>query len=348
MPVVVKRVSQVAVLFLALLALGSFGVMQAQGWVDERLTAADSAGARVLVGISPGSSMRDVAVVLHAKGLIKDPLVFRYYARYRKLDASMQSGEYELSAAMTPEQILQKLAAGDVVVYRFTVPEGLTVTQVAELLAQKGLAKKERFLELASQSKAAAGHVGDAQVRQPLEGYLFPSTYNYRPGATEEELLAMMFDGFVRIWTPDLQKRAAELKWTVHEVLTLASIIEEEAQAAKERAKISGVYHNRLRVGMKLDADPTVRYALDKPPQQDLLYQDLEVKSPYNTYRVAGLPPGPIAAPGLASVKAALYPEQHDFWYFVAKEDGTGEHYFAETLEAHDENTAKAAANARQ
>ncbi len=338
-----------ATLFLALFVVLTIAVFQARGWVDERLKAADpTAKEQVTVQIPPGSSTADVAATLFAKGLIKDPTVFRYYARYKKLDVQMQSGEYTLSAAMTPDQILRKLATGEVVVHRFTVPEGLTVVQVADLLAKGGLANKERFLALAAKSPLASKYLGEAKMAQPLEGYLFPSTYDYRPGITEEEIIALMFSGFERIWTPELQKRADELKLTVHQVVTLASIIEKEARVEKERGVISGVYHNRLGVGMKLDADPTVRYALNKPPQEILLYKDLEIDSPYNTYRVAGLPPGPIAAPGLASIKAALNPEKNDFWYFVAKEDGSGEHYFSETLAAHEANTDKAAANQKK
>jgi UPF0755 protein len=149
-----------------------------------------------------------------------------------------------------------------------------------------------------------------------------------------------MVRGFKRVLTPELQARARELGYSVHEIVTLASIIEEEARVPKERAAISSVYHNRLRIGMKLDADPTVQYALPAPKEK-LLYKDLEISSPYNTYRNPGLPPGPISNPGEAAIRAALYPATDKYLFFVAKGDGSGEHYFARTLAEHNRNRAK-------
>lgn len=350
MPPIARRLIIAAFLFAALLGSLYYYGRRAQTWVEEQLRAVDPSSQQAqLVTIASGSSTAEVAQVLKGRGLIKDERVFRYYSRFLKLDSKLQGGEYELSPGMTPAQILKRLSTGQVVVYRFTVPEGLTVAEMADLLDKKRLAERERFLKLARESLAAAELTGGQKgLEEPLEGYLFPSTYNYRPGVTEEQILEMMIGGFRQTFTEEWKRRAAELKLSLHEVVTLASIIEEEAQVAKERGRISGVYHNRMRVGMKLDADPTVRYALKKPPTEELLYKDLEIDSPYNTYRVAGLPPGPIAAPGAASIRAALYPETHDFWYFVARADGTGEHYFGQTLAEQEENIAKAEANAKQ
>lgn len=350
MPAIARRLIVAAVLFTALLGALYFYGRKAQAWVEEQLRAVDPGAQQAqLITIAPGSSTAEVAQTLKERGLIRDEQVFRYYSRFLKLDSKLQGGEYELSPAMTPAQILKRLSTGQVVVYRFTVPEGLTVEETAAVLAEKGLVNRDRFLKLARESAAAAELTGGRKdLKEPLEGYLFPSTYNYRPGVTEEQVLEIMLNGFRQTFTEEWKRRAAELKLSLHEVVTLASIIEKEAQVAKERATISGVYHNRMRVGMKLDADPTVRYALGKPPQEELLYKDLEIESPYNTYRVAGLPPGPIAAPGAASIRAALYPESHDFWYFVAKADGTGEHYFGQTLAEQEANIAKAEENAKQ
>lgn len=318
-------------------------------WVQSGLAAPGPAGSGpVLVGVPAGASTREVAELLAQQHLIKDATLFRYYARLTGQDSRIQGGQYELSAAMTPAQILDKLAHGEVVVHRFTVPEGLTVEQVADLLAAKGLVDRQRFLTV-----AAGSHYADPWLpktnrpAQPLEGYLFPATYDYEPGATPEQLLSMMVDRFASAWTPERAKRAQELGMTAHQALTLASIVEKETSVATERAAVAGVYMNRLKIGMKLDADPTVRYALDKPAEEPLLYKDLDVASPYNTYRRAGLPPGPIAAPGDASIQAVLYPAAHDYLYFVAKEDGTGEHYFARTLAEQTQNTTRAEANAK-
>lgn len=308
-----------------------------------------SASAAVVVEVPPGSGAREVAELLQQKQLIRDATVFRYYARYKHLDSQIHSGEYELTPAMTPDQILAKLSRGEVVVHRFTVPEGLSVVEVADLLASKGIVDKQKFLEAAANAKLAEAYLPkEVALSQPLEGYLFPSTYEYKTGATAEDIVALMFSAFEQVWTPEFRQRAEERHMTVHQVMTLASIVEKEAQVAKERPIISGVYANRLEIGMKLDADPTVRYALGKPPKEVLLYKDLDVESPYNTYRNPGLPPGPIAAPGKASIQAALWPEKHDFWYFVARADGSGEHYFATTLDEQEANIALAEQNAKK
>jgi len=343
----IRRAVSSLIAVLLLLGLAGFGI---QDWVKDRPQAASpTAGATPqVVEIPVGSSTRDVAGILHSRGLIKDPVVFGYYARFRRLDALLKGGTYELSAVMTPEEILQKLAKGQVLVRRFTIPEGYTVVQMADALAAKGVMDSASFLKAAAASSLADRYLPgrkEVPLAQPLEGYLFPSTYDYKPGVSAEEIIELMTTRFAKVWTPDLLRLAEELKLSVHQTVTLASIIEREATVPKERAIISGVYHNRLRIGMKLDADPTVLYALHKPPEEGLKLKDLDVDSPYNTYRRAGLPPGPIAAPGELSIKAALRPEKHDFWYFVAKEDGSGEHYFARSLEEQEANIAKSGAN---
>ncbi|HWI60788.1 MAG TPA: endolytic transglycosylase MltG [Symbiobacteriaceae bacterium] len=334
------------ILLLLLVFVGGIAYRWGTGRLDP---VAPGATEPVLVEIPTGLSTREVAELLEQRQVIKDAVFFRYYARYRKLDVKIQGGEYELTRGMSPDQILQKLSRGEVVVRRFTVPEGLTVAQLADLLAGKKLVERDKFLQLAAASQLNAAYLPkDVKLAQPLEGYLFPSTYDYKPGVSEEQILSMMYAGWEKAFAADLKARAKETGLTVHEVMTLASIIETEAQVAQERPVIGGVYLNRLRIGMKLDADPTVRYAVGRPAEQELRAADLEVESPYNTYRRAGLPPGPIAAPGLASIRAALYPAKHDFWFFVAKADGTGQHYFAETLGEQTDNIEKARANAKK
>jgi UPF0755 protein len=335
-------------LVLPLLLLAVAVLYGCYAWVLRQLEppqpgAADS----VRVEIMSGANVRDVADMLHAAGLIREPTVFRLYTRYLHLDGKIRPGEYDLSPGMKPELILAKLIRGDVVHYRFTVPEGLTVIQVADHLAALGLVSRDRFIRVANGS---AGLVAEflpdgVHLPYPLEGYLFPDTYDYKKGVTEEEIIEQMVRRFREKLKEEYLARARERELTVHQLVTLASIIEKEAAVAAERPLISGVYHNRLAIGMKLDADPTVRYALNKPPQETLLYKDLEVVSPYNTYRNAGLPPGPIAAPGEASIRAALWPAAHDYFYFVAKDDGSGEHYFSRTLAEHEAYTDLAAKN---
>ncbi|MEW8979672.1 MAG: endolytic transglycosylase MltG [Symbiobacterium sp.] len=328
---------------LALLAGAAYAGLQ---WALARLGPADPTAAPVEVEIPSGATTADVAAILAEAGIIRDPTVFRYYVRYRQLDAQLVSGRYELSAAMSADEILAKLVAGDVVVRRITIPEGLTVAMVADLLDEAGVAEREDFLAAVAAEASLNPYLPpDLDVEQPMEGYLFPATYEYHSDTTAAELVAMMFDRFRAVWTDELLARADELGLSVHEVTTLASIVETEARVAAEQPAIAGVYLNRLAVGMPLQADPTVYYALGLPRAESLRYEDLEFDSPYNTYKYPGLPPGPIAAPGESAIRAVLYPESHEYYYFVAKNDGSGEHYFAATYEEHLENIARAEEN---
>lgn len=301
----------------------------------------------VAVEVPQGASSAQVANVLYQKRLIKNPSFFSLYARYRHLDSQLKSGEYELNRSMGLDEVLNRLTRGETVERRFIIPEGLTVSMTADLLAQQGLVDREAFLAKAREFGAKNGFLPTgAGLTQPMEGYLFPAAYEYKPGVTADEILQMMYSRTEQVWTPELLKRAQEMGISVHQVMTLASIVEAEARVPAERPVIAGVYENRLAIDMALQADPTVYYALDLPRGERLLYRHLKVDSPYNTYRYPGLPPGPICAPGEAAIKAVLYPEKHQYLYFVAKEDGSGEHYFSRTLEEHEENIAKAEANA--
>jgi UPF0755 protein len=247
---------------------------------------------------------------------------------------------------MSADEILAKLVSGDVVVRRFTLPEGLTVAMMADLLDEADVVPREDFLNAVAAAVPLNPYLPpDLDVAQPMEGYLFPATYEYHSATTAEEVVAMLLDRFAAVWTDELLARADEMGLTVHEVVTLASIVETEARVPAEQPAISGVYLNRLAVGMPLQADPTVYYALGLPRTERLLYEHLEVDSPYNTYKYPGRPPGPIASPGESAIRAVLYPETHDYYYFVAKNDGSGEHYFAATYEEHLENVDRAEAN---
>jgi len=311
-----------------------------------RLEPADPSAAPVEIEIPAGATTADVADILAEGGLIQDPNVFRFYVRYRDLDARIISGRYELSAAMSVDEILAKLVAGDVVVRRFTLPEGLTVAMMADLLDEAGVVDREDFLDAVAAAAADNPYLpADLDVAQPMEGYLFPATYEYHSGITAEEVVAMLLDRFQAVWTDELLARADETGRSVHEVVTMAAIVETEARVAAEQPAIAGVYLNRLAIGMPLQADPTVYYALGLPRTERLFYEHLEVDSPYNTYKYPGLPPGPIASPGESAIRAVLYPETHEYYYFVAKNDGSGEHYFASTYEEHLENVDLAEAN---
>lgn len=317
-------------------------------WVNTRLGPVDPGAAEtVVVNIPSGAGTGEVAQILYEHGLIADPTVFRWYVRYRGLDAEIRSGEYALSPAMRAEEILTYLVEGRVRVGRITVPEGLTVAMIADLLDANGVVEREAFLAAATAAAARNPYLPDDRddMAQPMEGYLFPATYEYTSGTDAEDLVDAMFRRFQQVWTPELTRRAAEMGLSIHEVVTLAAIVETEAQVPAERPTIAGVYLNRLAIGMPLQADPTVYYAADVPRTQELTWEHLRFDSPYNTYVYPGLPPGPIAAPGEEAIRAVLYPERHDYYYFVAKADGSGEHYFGRTLAEHEENVARAEAN---
>lgn len=292
----------------------------------------------VVVTVPEGASTDAIAAMLKRLGIIRDALAFRLYARSRGLDGRLRAGEFELSPAMDVPTVVRTLVSGPIVTYPFTVPEGYTVAQIADLLAGKGLVDRDRFLAVARDPRLRPrGVPARAEVREPLEGYLFPDTYRIPRGATEEQIIDLMRRRGEAVWTREYRDRLRALNMTVHEVLTLASIIEKEATAG-DRAQVAAVFHNRLARRMKLDSCATVNYVLEQP-RLVLTYQDLETPSPYNTYRNAGLPPGPIANPGEAAIRAALWPADVPYLYFVAK--SPVEHAFAITYDEHRTNQAR-------
>lgn len=273
--------------------------------------------------------------------LIQDPLVFILYTRWQRLSDRLQAGEYEFSPAMSVMEIVDKLVRGQVVSYSLTIPEGYTVEQIIDVAVATGLfAREDLRRALAEAAREWPYLPAGVDLAEPLEGYLFPDTYMLTRSMDAAALVEMMLDRFEAVFSADLRRRAEVLGLTVHEVVTLASIIERETPVDDERPLVSAVFHNRLQRGMLLQADPTVRYAMGRWEGQ-LLNRDLQVDSPYNTYRYAGLPPGPIASPGARSLQAALYPADVDYLYFVSRYDGTGEHVFARTYEEHLSNVRK-------
>lgn len=289
--------------------------------------------------VPSGATSARVAAGLQSAGLVRNASVFRFYLRLRGLDGRIQVGQYELNPSMTAAEVAERLTTGRVVENSFTVPEGYTISQMADLLAAKGLADRDRFLAAARDTSLVKDLVPEGlPLKEPLEGYLFPDTYRIPRGYTEKQIVALMVDRFRQVMTPEWQKRAQDLSLTVHEAVTLASLVEREAQVSADRALVSSVFHNRLRIKMKLDSCATVNYALGKS-QLILTYKDLEVDSPYNTYKFSGLPPGPIGSPGKASLEAALFPADSKYLYFVAKGDGS--HAFASTLNEHLANARK-------
>jgi UPF0755 protein len=287
----------------------------------------------VVVEIPPRATLRQTAGLLRARHLIRNATLFEWLARVRGQAARIQPGEYALSAAMTPLQILGRLVRGEVVLHPVTIPEGLTVAETLTRLAAAGFGPESAYLEtLADPAFQAAHGVPVEGVKVPFEGYLFPDTYLLAKDTSPARVLAVMLARLDAAFTPERQHRMAILGWDRHQVLTLASLIEKETGRPEERPRISAVFHNRLERGMRLQADPTVIYATPAF-DGDIRRADLVRDDPYNTYRHAGLPPGPIANPGDAAIEAALFPDDDAALYFVARGDGT--HVFSTTVEDH-------------
>ncbi|NLC57904.1 MAG: endolytic transglycosylase MltG [Armatimonadetes bacterium] len=288
----------------------------------------------VIVEIPRNWGVRQIAGRLKRLGLIRSEWTFLLAGRILGDWRHLKAGEYELSPSLTPVQILDKLARGDVRAYWVTIPEGATIKEIARIFHRMQLGDPTRFIAIASRGGLRLG--ADYGVpRRNLEGYLFPDTYKVPRDIDERQLVRAMVRSFQR---EVLQGLADEIRnrtngLSVEETVVLASLVEREARLPEERARIAGVLTNRLRRGMKLECDATVQYALGKTKAR-LLYKDLQIESPYNTYRHRGLPPGPIGSPGLASLRAALNPERHDYLFYVA--DGkTGRHLFSRTFDEH-------------
>jgi UPF0755 protein len=269
--------------------------------------------------------------------------------RYKDEGNKFQAGIYELHPGMTNDEIVAKLNAGETVkpeTIRFTVPEGYSILQMAEKLDKEKLADKEEFLRLVDDPKLPADSSvlqsipKDGKLRYRLEGYLFPETYEFPKDSTLNDMIVRMVSELERKlnelpegWKEKMAARGLNF----HQLMTVASLVEREVVVDEERALVAGVIYNRLAKGMLLQIDATVQYALGEQKER-LLYKDLEIDDPYNTYKYEGLPPGPIASPSLASIEAALYPAKSDYLFYVTKKDGSGEHLFARTFEEHERN----------
>jgi UPF0755 protein len=289
-------------------------------------------GPGVRLNIRKGSSFREAAESLSAHGLVSSVRVFSLYAKIRNRDRSLRWGTYVLRPGMSWGQLLDALRLGHGVIHQVTIPEGLSIADVEPLLMD-ALDLSRDSLDAAVRDTALL-HELDIPTRT-VEGYLFPDTYTFPDQTTARDAVRMMVEQFEREWQPEWTDKARSMKLTRHDIITLASIVEREVRRDEERPVVAAVYLNRLKIGMALMADPTVSYALGKKPGRVLL-RDLRVKSPYNTYRRAGLPPGPIASPGLASIRASLFPARVGYRFFVAAPDGHHEfrRTYAEHLEA--------------
>ena len=318
-----------------LLLIGLFGGHMAY---DLAQPVSAGSGALVTITVKPGMSTQDIGQVLRESNLIKSVPLFRLVARIEGMEKSLQAAEYSFSPSMSVRRIVDMLARGEVAYRQFTVPEGYTIDQIATLLAEKNLADAAKFKEAAKNSPPFDYIEAGPTVVYPVEGFAFPDTYRVARGVNEAQILRMMVYQFNDRFTSEMREQARQTGLSLREVIILASLVEKEARVETERPIIAGVFLNRLRLEMPLQSCATIQYILGYP-KPELTVQDTQLPSPYNTYQHMGLPPGPIANPGIESIRAVLYPAVTDNLYFVA--DSHGVHQFSRTYDQHLEAIAR-------
>lgn len=282
-----------------------------------------------LFDVPLNTSLRAIAKRLQDQGLIRSKWSVIILAKLKGVGSSIRAGEYQLTHAMKPQQILQQLTSGKVFLRKVTVKEGQTMMAIGQLLERSWIIPREDFFKILA-DKVLLQKLGIDSFN--FEGYLFPETYQFPRGTSAEKIVTTMYEELQNRWKPEWDVRLTELGMTRHQILTLASIIEKESGQVSEQPLISSVFHNRLKRQMPLQSDPTVIYLL-WAFDGNLRKQDLQTQHPYNTYVIRGLPPGPIANTGLSAIEAALFPARSNFLFFVG--NGEGSHVFSETLDQH-------------
>ncbi len=290
----------------------------------------------VLFRVGRGSTAESIANRLEASGIVADREFFLWEVTRAELGSRLQAGLYRFEGPLSPAEVIGRIVEGEVATLPVTVPEGLDQQTTATLLAEQGAGDPDALLAVFSDPEAARHLIGDLDPEaEDLEGYLFPSTYRLPPEADPEQVAAVLVGQFRALWTARRRRRAEERGRSLREIATLASIVEKETGSAGERVTIASVFWNRLERGMPLQSDPTVLFAMRRAGDtgNNIRRRDLNIDSPYNTYRVSGLPPGPIASFGIAALDAVLEPAETDFLYFVSRNDGT--HVFSRSLREH-------------
>ncbi|MCG2751868.1 MAG: endolytic transglycosylase MltG [Desulfobacteraceae bacterium] len=328
-----KRVMNLGVIFFLLAIIAGMTMALAlKEYASKPLP--EGAGEKIIT-IPAGKGFVPVLIVLQNAGLKISPFKFRLMAMMRGDDKKIKAGEYQITPGMTPAAILEKLVSGKERLYRVTLPEGYAMTQIAEALEKSGWPIRDKFMELARDGQFITSLGIHAET---LEGYLFPDTYYFPRNVSAGKVITLMTGKFKTVFSSDWAKRAQTLGMSVRQIVILASIIEKETGASFERPIISSVFHNRLKLNMRLESDPTVIYGIENF-DGNLTRKHLQTTTPYNTYKIEGLPHGPIANPGRESIHAALYPSDTRFLFFVSKNDGT--HYFSSHLTEHNKAVEK-------
>ncbi len=291
----------------------------------------------VIVEIPAGSSVMAMGNVLTQAGLIRDSEFFKTRVKELGVDSKLKAGRYAFQLTQSMDEMIAQIVSG--VVYRdlikVTIPEGYEIKQIVETLVKENLVEAESFYDLMATTPLDYPFLeGIPEGKTRLEGFLFPSTYTFEKGVSQEDILKAMLDKFNTVFKPEYYERSKELKLSIFELITMASIIEREGKVKTELPLVSSVFYNRIQKEMKLESCATIQYALGERKEK-LYNKDLEIESPYNTYKYTGLPSGPIASPGEAALKAALFPEESDFLFFVLSNKGDGSHVFTKTYAEH-------------
>ncbi|MGI6227167.1 MAG: endolytic transglycosylase MltG [Peptococcales bacterium] len=291
------------------------------------------------INIPQGSSTAKIAIILAQEKIIANPKYFEIYVRLNDVGNKLKAGDYTLSPSMSMKEIVDKLLVGQTISYKFTIPEGYTLKQICEVLVNKNLADEKEFWRVIEEEPFEQFEFLQEIPKDDkrLEGYLFPDTYIIPKGMSEKQIVEMMLKRFEQVYN-QLPPNLSGLNF--RDTVILASLVELESLVDIDRPLIASVFLNRLNIDMKLDCDATLQYIFPERKSR-VLYKDLEIDSPYNTYKNKGLPPGPIGSPGKASLEAVHQPALSKYFYFVAKKDGSGEHVFSETLSQHNSNKKK-------
>jgi UPF0755 protein len=325
-----KWISRIAAVFVLCAAAAAFLVTAYYYRLLHEPPAIEGAGEKI-VEIPLGTSVHDTAELLYTKGLIPSVPGFKLLARFTQSEGVIRAGEYSVPESLSSRDILTLLRKGDVVLHKVTVPEGLRSEEVAGIVAEKLALSRERLAALLKDRE----FIQSLGLTSPtLEGYLLPETYSFPSKVTEEQVILKMVQDMLGFCDEEKRGQAQALGLTLHQLLTLASIIEKETAVASEAPLVSSVYHNRLKKRMRLQSDPTVIYGIEGF-DGDIRWKDLRTDTPYNTYTREGLPPTPIANPGKRAIEAALSPADTKYLYFVSRNDGT--HVFSETLSGHNQ-----------
>ena len=322
---IVFGIPALAILFVMVVAFVIIPLSGSSSYTGER-------GVPVYFTVRPGMSVSEIGKELYERGIIDSEMKFWWTAKLNGFENKVKSGTFAMQTGMTPRDALEILVYGNTVTIRFTIPEGFSVRDIAQRLDDEGLVKADAFISLAKTYRPYPYVEEHENVRYAAEGFLFPDTYEINGEFDAARIMQMMAENFDRRLTKEMRDRAREMDLSIYELVTLASLVEKEAYHEEDRPIIAQIFLKRLRLGMPLQADPTVQYLLDAP-KEDLLYRDTEIESPYNTYQNVGLPPGPIASPGTASLMAVLHPADTNYLYFVA--DRNGNNYYATNYADH-------------